>query len=280
MPSETLIARAQQSFVLATIGFLVSGIPAWSDPIQLRIATYAIGCNNDLSLNGPTLEDNILSGSASNSCTVSMLSTVPFNVDVHASAEPFNASTLLGSVQASVSTAGPGVSGIADAITEQELTLSPPPSSTDPSATIQAGDSYGIGIMDEGFTTPASAYIYLILSPVFGSPVSATQEETTNGSFSGTLLTPELTVFGCPCTLTLQVDASATAANGSDAMADDPGPFLVVPPGWTYAFVASSTPEPSTVPEPASVFLLGVALLVIFGVMRRRSFLERKATKS
>lgn len=265
--SHTL--RARITSVLSIMAFLALAIPAWADGLvaKLTVNTNALSCNGtengDLKF---SFQNSTLTGSDSNSCDIPMVGT--FNVLVTASAQPFSQPNgQFDTVSAYANTSGPGVAGLADATSSEEVTITPPPGSLDRSATVQAGDSYSISIQGAGGSgglRAANASVGIVFDPVFGSPVSAGQAETTNGDFSGSLLTPDLTAFGCPCSFLFTLDASASAGNGAFSQANDPGPFLLLPSGWTYTFSA----PPAPVPEPGTLALFGSGLVSL--VARRR----------
>jgi hypothetical protein len=257
--------------ILSIMGFLVLGKPVWSDGLVANVSwsISAIGCGTHPQLSNNLLAGNgAISGDVGNSCIIPKAG-IDSVADAQFNAQPFDLPNpfILHTVDATANTTGPGVAAIADVSAEEEVTIDPPPNSPDTTATVQAGDAYEIFISREGlpFQT-AQGLVSITFDPVFGSPLFAQQIERVNGNFSGPLLTPELTAFGCPCKFTFTVRTEAEAANGSSATVADPAPFLILPAGWTYVFSA----PPAPLPEPSSLALISGVLVLLFAAAKWR----------
>jgi len=229
----------------AASGTFGAGNTGLGESANVEWSLSAFGCNGASTKSSPLIQTGVsVAGDVSTECveppSIATMASAHFFVTTFS--QPLGPPVL----QASADTTGPGVAALADASVTERVTVSPPAGSANPFTTFQAGDTYSIQIL--GATPPwkwPSANLSS-RSPPRGSDL--------------------LEASGCPCTYLFTVQAHASVSNGGLAFVEDPGPFLVLPEGWTYSF---STP-PAPTPEPGSLLLLGSGLTALGSLAWRR----------
>jgi PEP-CTERM motif-containing protein len=262
---------------LFLVGVFVSPSPVRAAAFGGSASGFAAGCSSGHTPYGPMPLG--VTGQASGVCNV----FIPNGTGtVSSKANTFTSSDFQISGGAQTQNVGVSLFGRADSF--DTVTVSPPAGSSISAADIQAGDLYqididganmpmfagipGDGSVPFGFSL-AEVFVGVRLTPSFSTtfPVEDSVTKTTDGSFSGVLLTSPMTILGCPCELLFELHGFVGTANGTTFAGFHDAPFLIVPPGWTYTFASQTT---STVPEPNSLILLTSGLCALGIGIRRR----------